>query len=88
MCQRGLWAYAVYQDHVEAPDASSEYMSRINLFVNLAIVNALIELVLSFVAPVTAFVLLFFKIPLMLMALIYLASLRRRMAVKLQPESD
>lgn len=88
VCQRGLWAYAVHQDYVEAPDTNSEYMSRINLFLNLDIMNALIALVLSFVAPVTAFVLLFFKIPLMLTAFIYLASLRRKRAVNLPLESD
>lgn len=88
VCQRGLWAYAVYQNYVEMPEVNAAYMSRINLFLNLDIVNALIALAISFFAPLTAFILLFFKIPLMLTAFIYLASVRRKLAGKSPAEID
>ncbi len=80
LCQRLLWAYAVRHDYVDTPEVNAEYMSRIDLFLNLDIVNALIALAISFFAPVTAFILLFFKIPLMLTAFVYMASVRRKRA--------
>jgi hypothetical protein len=63
-------------------------MSRINLFLNLDIVNALIALAISFFAPVTAFILLFFKIPLMLTVFVYMASVRRKRAEELAVGPD
>ncbi len=88
LCQRLLWAYAVRHDYVDAPEVNDEYMNRINLFLNLDIVNALIALVVSFFAPITAFILLFFKIPLMLTAFVYMASVRRKQADELATGSD
>lgn len=88
LCQRLLWAYAVRHDYVDAPEVNDEYMNRINLFLNLDIVNALIALVVSFFAPITAFILLFFKIPLMLTAFVYMASVRRKHADELATGSD
>jgi uncharacterized membrane protein len=80
LCQRLLWAYSVRHDYVDAPEVNDEYMGRINLFLNMDIVNALIALAISFFAPITAFILLFFKIPLMLTAFVYMASVRRKQA--------
>lgn len=85
VCQRFLWAYAVRHDYVETPETNMAYRNRINLFLNLDIGNALIALLISFVAPVTAFILLFFKIPLMLTAFIYMASVRRKQTSELPP---
>lgn len=79
-CQRVLWAYATNHDYLEAASIDGEFLSRINIFLNLDILNGLISLLISFFMPVTAFVLLFFKIPLMLTAFIYLASARRKAA--------
>ena len=81
LCQRLLWWYALRQDYVEASLIEEvQNRQRITIFLDLDIVNGLVALIISFFAPVTAFILLFFKIPLMLAALFYLASIRRKMA--------
>lgn len=82
VCQRLLWLYAVRQGYVGASMMDDENRRRINLFLNLDMLNGLIALAISFFAPVTAFVLLFFKIPLMLAAFFYLASVRRKMTTE------
>lgn len=86
LSQRVLWAYAVGHDYIDTPQVNSEYQSRITIFLNLDMLNALISLGLSFFMPVTAFVLLFFKIPLMLAAFVYLASVRRNMSTESLPD--
>lgn len=85
VCQRLLWLYAVSHGYVEASILNDENRRHINIFLNLDMLNGLIALVISFFAPVTAFVLLFFKIPLMLVAFFYLASVRRKMTTGQQP---
>lgn len=77
--QRLLWLYAVRQGYVETSLMDNENRRRITIFLNLDMLNGLIALVISFFAPLTAFVLLFFKIPLMLAAFLYMASVRRKM---------
>ena len=85
VCQRVLWAYAVNHNYVEASQVNRENQSRINIFLNLDMLNALLSLLISFFAPLTAFVLLFFKIPLMVAAFVYLASARRKMTAGTPP---
>ena len=81
-CQRLLWFYAIRQGYVEAAMLDEENRRRITIFLNLDLLNGMVALLISFVAPVTAFVLLFFKIPLMLAAFVYLAMVRRKMTAK------
>ena len=79
-CQRLLWWYALSNGYVQTAMIDAENRRRMTIFLSLDLLNGLIALVISFFAPLTAFVLLFFKIPLMLAGFFYLASVRRNMA--------
>ncbi len=69
--QNAIWDYsASHPDYLK--DMSDAVNYRMRLFCNLDMVNAFLCVVLSFFSPITAFILLFTKIPMILMAIIYL----------------
>ncbi|MVM29115.1 DUF1211 domain-containing protein [Spirosoma sp. HMF4905] len=78
VCQNFLWDYSVLDSFVDNQTIDSEHQKRYRIMFNLDMLNGLVSIVVSFFAPVTAFVLLFFKIPLMLFVYFYIASIRRK----------
>jgi uncharacterized membrane protein len=77
--QNFLWDYSVWDKNsfVDNEAINTEHQSRFRIMFNLDMLNGLIAIVVAFFAPVTAFVLLFFKIPLMVYLSFYLGSVRR-----------
>lgn len=78
--QNCIWDYACRKDEFidsEKIEITPELRSRINLMVNLDMINALVAIVLSFFMPKTAFFLLFFKVPVFIVATFYVARQRR-----------
>ncbi len=76
--QNFLWDFSVLDNFVDTQTIDAEQQKRFRIMFNLDMLNGLISIVVSFFAPVTAFVLLFFKIPLLLFASFYIASIRRK----------
>jgi uncharacterized membrane protein len=77
--QNFLWDYSVQDGFVDSQTFNKEQQQRFNVVFNLDMLNGLVAIGVSFFAPVVAFILLYFKIPLMLFSFFYLASLRRKM---------
>jgi uncharacterized membrane protein len=65
-------------DFIDTEKISSEERKRYRVMFNLDIINSLICVVLSFFIPKVAFYLLFFKIPVIFLATIYLASQKHK----------
>lgn len=81
VCQNCIWDYADRQPNFidrEKLSAVKEMHSRIRLMLNLDMVNGLIAIVVSFFLPRTAFFLLFFKVPIFVIASVYIARQRRK----------
>lgn len=78
--QNFLWDYSVWKKNnfVDADSISEEQQKRFRVMFNLDMLNALVAIAVSFFAPVTAFILLFFKLPLFLFGTFYIASERRK----------
>jgi uncharacterized membrane protein len=76
--QNFLWDYSVLDSSVDTEIIDEEHQKRFRVMFNLDMLNGLTAIAVSFFAPVTAFVLLFFKIPLIMFASFYIASLRRK----------
>lgn len=78
--QRLVWGYSVWDEtgFVNAEDISAEDQKRYKMMFNFDLANGIIAIVVSFFAPMTAFILLFFKVPLIVFASFYIASLRRK----------
>ena len=78
--QNLLWDYSVWEKKgfVNTDDIDEEHQKRYKIMFNLDMLNGLISLIICFFAPFAAFILLFFKIPLLLFASFYIASLRRK----------
>lgn len=78
--QNFLWDYAAHDKvgFVNKEKAGVDIMSRMRIMFNLDMLNALIAVIVSFFSPVTAFILLFFKIPLFVFIMFYIAGQRRK----------
>lgn len=78
--QNFLWDYAAHDKvgFVEKEKAGEGTMNRMRIMFNLDMLNSLIAVVVSFFSPVTAFILLFFKIPLFVFIMFYIAGLKRK----------
>jgi uncharacterized membrane protein len=78
--QRVLWGYSIWDQtgYVNHEDISAEDQKRYKMMFNLDMVNGLVAIVVDFFAPMTAFILLFFKVPVFVLASFYIASLRRK----------
>jgi uncharacterized membrane protein len=64
--QNNIWDYSNRKDFLNKEVISDEIASRFRLFCNLDMLNALISIALSFFSPVLAFILLFTKLPMIL----------------------
>ncbi|WP_300663941.1 TMEM175 family protein [Fluviicola sp.] len=61
--QNNIWDYSCSSNLINTKAVSEETASRLRLFCNLDMLNALVAIGLSFVNPVLAFILLFTKLP-------------------------
>jgi uncharacterized membrane protein len=69
--QNNIWDYSNKKGFQNKEVVTEEIASRLRLFCNLDMLNALIAIALSFVAPEIAFILLFTKLPLILIVGIF-----------------
>lgn len=78
--QNLLWDYAVWDKNrfVDEESIDEENKRRFRIMFNLDMLNGLIAIVVSFFAPMVAFVLLYIKLPVMIFGTFYIASLRRK----------
>ena len=80
LCQNLIWDHACSKDEFideEKIAVHPELRNRMKLMVNLDMVNGLVAIAVSFFYPKTAFFLLFFKVPLFIIATFYIARQRR-----------
>ncbi|GAB3517520.1 TMEM175 family protein [Emticicia fontis] len=80
MFQNFLWDYASWDKNnfVDDGTINEENKRRFRIMFNLDMLNGLIALIVSFFAPMVAFILLYVKLPVMVFGTIYIASLRRK----------
>lgn len=80
MFQNFLWDYASWDKNnfVDEGTINEENKRRFRIMFNLDMLNGLIAIVVSFFAPMIAFILLYIKLPVMIFGTIYIASLRRK----------
>ena len=77
--QNSIWDSAdIKQDFIDTEKVSDEERKRFRLMFNFDMFNGLLCIILSFFMPTLAFFLLFFKIPVLFFATIYIASQRRK----------
>jgi uncharacterized membrane protein len=77
--QNTIWDSAdIKEDFINTEKVSDEERKRFRLMFNFDMVNGLLCIILSFFVPTIAFFLLFFKIPVLFFATIYIASQRRK----------
>ncbi|WP_169630221.1 TMEM175 family protein [Flavobacterium humi] len=78
--QNFLWDYSVLdrKGFIDPEDIDEEHQKRYQVMFNLDMLNGLVSVIVCFFAPLTAFILLFFKIPLLIFASFYIASKRRK----------
>lgn len=75
--QNFIWDYGD-DSAVARTDEEGIRIKRLEVMFNLDMLNGIIAVIVSFFAPVVAFILLFFKIPLFVFASFYIASQRRK----------
>lgn len=69
-----IWGYANKKtDFVPREQLSLNEESRFHLLINLDMVNGFVAIILSFINPIIAFIILFFKIPVFVLSMIYIA---------------
>ncbi|MFT3934058.1 MAG: TMEM175 family protein [Chitinophagaceae bacterium] len=79
ICQNGIWDTAdVKPDFIDAATLSDERRKHFRAMFNFDMINGLLSVILSFFVPTIAFFLLLFKIPVLLLATIYIARQRRK----------
>lgn len=77
--QNAIWDYAdTREGFINKEKMNPEYQKRLKLMLNLDMINGLIALMLSFFYPKTAFFLLFFKLPVFIIAAFYIGNKRRK----------
>lgn len=69
--QNNIWDYSSKKGFQNKEVVTEEIASRLRLFCNLDMLNALIAIAISFIAPEIAFILLFTKLPLILIVGIF-----------------
>ena len=79
VCQNAIWDSGdVKPDFIDPDKLSTEERQRFRIMFNLDMVNGLICVALSFFVPKITFFILFFKIPVIFFASIYIANQRRK----------
>ena len=79
MFQNLIWDSAdIKPDFIDTEKVSDEERKRFRVMFNLDMINGVICIILSFFVPKIAFFLLFFKIPVIFFATIYLANQRHK----------
>lgn len=77
--QNFIWDYSVIKKgFIHEEEIGEEENRRMRIMFNLDMINGLIAVGLSFFYPKLSFILLFFKVPLFLIAMFYIAYLRRK----------
>lgn len=77
--QNTIWDYADDREgYINKERMNPEYQKRLKLMLNLDMINGLIAVVVSLFFPKTAFFLLFFKIPIFVMAAFYIGLNKRK----------
>lgn len=76
--QNLIWDYAALRKHFISPDIHPEQQRRYAVMCNLDMINGAIAVALSFYYPTLAFLLLFTKVPLFLIAALYILKERRK----------
>jgi len=77
--QNLIWDHAdLKQDFVDSEKLSDEERQRFRILFNFDMANGLVCTILSFFVPTLAFFLLFFKIPVLFFATIYMAGQKRK----------
>ena len=81
--QNFIWDYAYsHEGFVNKEALSKERFSYIRTMFNLDMLNGLVAIITSFISPLTAFILLLFKIPTLVIAAFYIGRRRRKMLKK------
>jgi uncharacterized membrane protein len=83
--QKLIWDYG---DDELTGNLSSEKTKRIDVMFTLQLLNGIVAMIVSFYYPVAAFILLFFKIPLFIVASFYIASAKRKAKVNENKSND
>ncbi len=77
--QNLMWHYAISKkDFINKAELSSAAQKQFQLMFFLDLANGTIAMVLSFFFPILAFVLLFFKLPILIFMTFYMATLRKK----------
>jgi uncharacterized membrane protein len=77
--QYSIWkSSAIQQDFIDSEILPDEELKRYQIMFNLDMVNGLVCVILSFFVPKIAFFLLFFKVPVLFFATIYIVNQRRK----------
>ncbi len=75
--QNAIWDYAAHREFIDREKLGTFWESNIRAFCNLDMLNAALALVVSLVHPVLAFILLFTKLPMIVIATIYYRNKRK-----------
>lgn len=79
VCQNFIWDVSDDKaDYVDREAVNSLFQERIRTMLNLDMLNGLIAVILSFFIPKTAFFILFFKLPILLITGFIIAKKRRK----------
>lgn len=79
--QNFIWDYAEARNYIDREKLPQVARSRFRLTFNLDMINSLVCVILSFFFPTLAFVFLFFKLPMFLFGIFYLAGKRKKQKV-------
>jgi TMEM175 potassium channel family protein len=85
--QNTIWDHADNKGFVNKEDREHEYFRNIRWILNLDMLNGLIAIIVCFYFPKTAFFLLFFKLPIFVVAAFFIGSKRRTEIRKRRAES-
>ncbi len=84
--QNFLWDYAdSHEGFMDQGAVQEDEHQKMRLLFNLDMLNGLVAVVVSFLSPITAFILLFFKIPTFVMITFYIGAKRRKATRKRNP---
>ena len=73
----------MHSDFIKPNSINAFKNARFRIYCNLDMINALVAVIISFIAPTIAFVLLFTKLPMVIITGIFLAKRSRRKKKKL-----
>jgi len=84
-----IWDYASdHRDFIKPNSITAFQNTRFRIYCNIDMINALVAVAVSFITPTLAFILLFTKLPMIIITGIFLGRRNRRRKKKLQSKQS